>query len=150
MKRGLFTVLGILIACMAAAVLAFYFFHTRQPATAWLQKEFSLSNDQAQRIEIMHREYGKSCMQMCAQIQQSDTHLAELLQKSDRVTPEILVALAEADRVRTVCRAGMLGHFYQVAAVMPEGERQRYLKMVFPLIQHPEKMGAYQLSLRGR
>ncbi len=150
MKRGLFAVLGILIAGVVAAVLVFCFFPTRQPATAWLQKEFSLSNDQAQQIEVMHREYGKTCMQMCARIQESDTRLAELLQKNDRVTPETLAALAETDRVRTACRASMLEHFYQVAAVMPEGERQRYLKMVYPLIQHPEEMAAYQLSLRGR
>jgi hypothetical protein len=55
----------------------------------------------------------------------------------------------ETDRVRTACRASMLEHFYKVAAVMPEGERQRYLKMVYPLIEHPEEMGAYQFSLRG-
>lgn len=149
MKRGLFAVAGILVVGVIAGVLAFCFFHARQPATAWLQKEFSLSNDQTQRVQAMHEEYGKTCMQMCARIQESDTHLAELLQKSDRVTPEIREALVETDRVRTACRASMLEHFYQVAAVMPERERERYLKMVYPLIEHPEEMGAYQLSLRG-
>lgn len=150
MKRGLFAVLGILIVGVVAAVLAFFFFPTRQPATAWLQKEFSLSNDQARQIEIMHREYEEICIQMCARIQKNDTRLAELLQKKERVTPEALAALAETDRVRTACRASMLEHFYEVAAVMPEGERQRYLKMVYPLIYHPEKMAAYQLALCGR
>ena len=61
----------------------------------------------------------------------------------------VQAALAETDRVRTNCRTHMLEHFYQVAAVMPEQERPRYLAMVLPLIEHPEQMGAYNVSRRG-
>jgi len=148
-KRGLFVVLGILIVGVVAAVATFCFSHTRLPATAWLQKEFSLSNEETQRVQALHEQYAKTCMQMCVRIQESDARLSSLLQKNNRMTPEIRAALAESDRVRTDCRASMLDHFYQIAAVMPEGERQRYLKMVYPLIEHPEEMGAYHASLRG-
>lgn len=149
MKRGFLTALGILIVGVAAGLIAFCMVPAKQSSTDWLQKEFSLSKDQAQRVQDMHEEYAKACMQMCARIEESNRHLTELLEKSDQITPEIREALAETDRVRTECRTSMLDHFYQVAAAMPEGERQRYLKMVFPLIERPESMGAYPLSPRG-
>jgi hypothetical protein len=150
MKRGIFVALGILLVGVAAGVLAFCLFHPRQPTAKWMQKEFSLSDDQAQRVQTIHQDYAKICMQMCARIEQSDEHLVELLRKSDHVTPEIRAALAETDRVRTDCRTNMLDHFYQVAAVMSPGERERYLQMVFPLVEHPEEMAANHNSPRGR
>jgi hypothetical protein len=101
-------------------------------------------------VEALHREYQATCAQLCARIEESDARLAELLRRSDHVTPEVRAAVAETDHVRTLCRASMLEHFYRIAAVLPENERKRYLEMVYPLIEHPEQMGAHGLSARGR
>jgi hypothetical protein len=115
----------------------------------WLEKEYKLAPDQARQVEAMHREYQAKCARMCARIVESDARLAELLRQNDHVTPEIRAAMEETDRVRTLCRASMLEHLYQIAAVMPSSERKRYLEMVFPLIEHPEKMGDHGLSSGG-
>ena len=149
MKRGIFIILGILVASLAAAVITFCFLQRPESSDVWLQKEFSLSADQIRKVQVLQQGYEGTCMQMCAEIEQSDARLAELLKKNNRMSPEVQAALAETDRVRTNCRTHMLEHFYQVAAVMPEQERPRYLAMVLPLIEHPEQMGAYNVSRRG-
>jgi hypothetical protein len=77
---------------------------------------------------------------MCARITQTDSRLAGLIDSSRTVTEEIREALAESDRVRTECRLKMLGHFYEVAAAMPEEERKKYLDMVLPVVLNPGEM----------
>jgi head-tail adaptor len=41
------------------------------------------------------------------------------------------------DRIRTECRLKMLEHFYEVAAVMPEEKRRKYLQIVLPVVLNP-------------
>ena len=74
---------------------------------------------------------------MCAHITQTDSRLAGLIESRRTVTQEIREALAESDRVRTECRLKMLEHFYEVAAVMPEEKRKKYLDMVLPVVLDP-------------
>jgi len=151
-KRGILILVGILLAGVAAAILAFCLSHQRheEVVMTWLEKEYKLTPEQARQVETMHREYQVKCAQMCARIVESDTRLAALLRKNDHVTPEIRAAMEETDRVRTLCRVSMLEHLYQIADVMPPSEQKRYLEMVFPLIEHPEQMGTtHGLSAGG-
>jgi hypothetical protein len=149
-KRGIVLILGILVAGTVAAVLTFCLLQRPRSTDGWLQREFSLTDEQMRQVRVLQQGYEGTCQEICERIQQSDARLAALLASSDRLTPEVQAALADTDRVRTDCRTRMLEHFYRVAAVIPENERPRYLEMVLPLIERPEQMGAHNASHRGR
>jgi hypothetical protein len=143
MNRRLFVLAAIAVAGMAALILTSGVFQSPDRlSAAWMQKKFSLSPDQARQAGDIDMQYERTCKQLCARIEESDRRLAKLLDASDRMTPEILSAIAESDRVRTACRTSMLEHFYQVAAILPASQRQQYLQTVYPLILHPEMMAA--------
>ena len=118
-------------------LLSYYFFQHRGSPPDWLRKEFSLNQEQSARIMGLNAEYGPKCEDMCARITQTDSRLAGLIESSRTITPEIREALAESDRVQTECRLKMLEHFYEVAAVMPEEKRKKYLDMVLPVVLNP-------------
>jgi hypothetical protein len=137
MKRGgviLFVVLGL---GAAMGLLSYYFFQHRGSPPDWLREEFSLNKEQSSRIIALNAEYGPACEEMCAHIAQTDSRLAGLIESRRTVTQEIREALAESDRVRTECRLKMLEHFYEIAAVMPEEKRRKYLNMVLPVVLDP-------------
>jgi Heavy-metal resistance len=140
MKRGAVILLVVLGVGAAMGALSYGFFRDRISATDWLQKEFSLNEEQSARILALNAEYGLQCKEMCAHIAQADSRLAGLIDSSRTVTQEIREALVETDRVRSECRLKMLEHFYEVAAAMPEEERKKYLDMVLRVVLKPGEM----------
>jgi hypothetical protein len=140
MKRGGVILLVVLGLGAVMGLLSYYVFQQRGSPADWLRKELSLNEEQSARIMALSAEYGPKCEQMCARITETDSRLAGLIESSGTVTQEIREALAESDRVRTECRLKMLEHFYEVAAVMPEEKRKKYLDMVLPLVLNPEGM----------
>ena len=140
MKRGAVILLVVLGVGAAMGALSYCFFRDRVSPADWLRKEFSLNEEQSARILALNAEYGPQCKEMCARIAQADSRLSGLIDSSTTVTQEIREALVETDRVRSECRLKMLEHFYEVAAVMPEEKRKKYLDMVLPLVLNPEGM----------
>jgi len=149
MNRRLLVLAAIVAAGVAALILTSRVFQPSDHlSAAWLQRSFSLSADQALQIAAIDRQYEVTCKQLCDRIEESDRNLAKLLAASDHMTPEIAAAIDESDRVRTACRTSMIQHFYRVAEVIPAPQKKRYLDMVYPVVLHPEKMGASQFPLR--
>jgi hypothetical protein len=140
MKRGAVILLVLLGLGAAMGLLSYYVFQNRGSPADWLRKELTLDEEQSARIMALSAEYEPKCEQMCARITQTDSRLAGLIGSSGTVTQEICEAVAESDRVRTECRLKMLEHFYEVAAVMPEEKRKKYLDMVLPFVLNPEGM----------
>ncbi len=139
MKRGILVALGLLVLAVAAAA-AFYWMHRPVASHDWLRDQYGLNQEQADRVTKIEADYQSRCMAMCARISDADATLGRLIQSSASVTPEIRAAIANADAVRTDCRASMLAHFYEVAAALPADKRDKYLKMVLPSVLHPEGM----------
>ncbi len=139
MKRPWFIILG----GFAAAVVAYagvYFTGTssvrsmaesKQPALAWMQQEYHLSDAQFARLCELHDAYRPKCMEMCSKIDAKNAELQKLLASTNVVTPEIKQKLAEAAQIRAECEAGMLEHFNQVAQTMPPEQGKRYLAWVW-------------------
>jgi len=98
-----------------------------QPALAWLQLEYQLSDAQYARLRQLHEAYRPECMEMCRRIDTKNAQIQELLARTNLVTPEIQQALAESAQLRTECQAAMLAHFYEVARTMPPEQGKRYL-----------------------
>lgn len=139
MKRAV-TVFTVVIVAAFIALAASRHLFARHSSMDWLRTEFHLTDDQMKKAEALHDEYQATCEDMCRRIAETDARLAKAIRSSSSITPEITAAITETDLVRTECRVAMLGHFYQTAALMPEGERQRYLDKVLPVVLHPGEM----------
>ena len=139
MKRGLLVLLGVLVLALATAV-TIWWMHRPASADDWLRERYGLDAKQAATVSRMQAEYRTQCVEMCARISAADQRLSEAIRGNTTVTPELRVAIAETDKVRTDCRVSMLAHFYDVASMLPKEKRADYLQMVLPAVLRPEEM----------
>ena len=139
MKRAWFIIIGGLLLGIAAYACTYFTCcmakqhsssKSDQPAMAWMQSEYHLTDAQYARVRELHEAYQPKCMEMCRKIDEKNTELQKLLGSTNVITPEIKQALAEAAQLRTDCQTAMFGHFYEVASVMPAEEGKRYLAWV--------------------
>lgn len=136
MKRGIFMFVSVL--ALGALTCGIFWWQGQQQSTVrWLQKEFRLNDEQTQQAAEIHKAFLTDCMDLCDQIRASDERLQALVQSSNSMTPEIQAAIAESDRVRTQCRTNMLGHYYQMATILPADQREKYLDLVLPTVVRP-------------
>ncbi len=96
----------------------------------WLRRELRLSDRQTAAIARLQEDYRPSCQAMCRQILASDAKLQGLLGKNLSITPEILAAMAERDRLRSDCRRAFLQHVDAVSSELSSQQRRRYLALV--------------------
>lgn len=138
MKRTVIVILGGLIVGLAAFASVFLsglsnsraIARSEAPALAWMKQEYHLNDAEFSRVCALHEAYLPTCKKMCARIAEKNAHLAELLAKTNSVTPEIRSVLAEAAQLRAECQANMLEHFYAVARTMPDDQGKKYLTWI--------------------
>src|SRR6266404_178612 len=138
MKRSWFILLGGLFAGLVA--YACIYLHatsaqrsveqSTQPALAWLQKEYHLTDAQFTQIVQLHGAYYPKCAEMCRRIDDQNTKVQKLLAATNDVSPEIKQALADAAQLRVECQSAMMQHFYEVSRAMPLDQGKRYLAWV--------------------
>lgn len=139
MKRIL-VVFGIaVIACILGCV-GVYLYQMQTPPDEWIGRRLGLSGEALSAFTEAHNRYNATCSEMCVKIRDSDAHLATFVLNSREFTPEIAEAMAHSDGLRIECRQNMLKHFYEVAAILDEPKREKYLNLVLPLIVEPELM----------
>jgi hypothetical protein len=128
MKSFLFVLL-IAVATCAASFAVFYKIgdrpEVRHAATEgntmeWLRAEVRLDDSRFAAIRGLHDEFSAQCAEHCQAIME-----ARHSQGNE----------AEVARLEAVCVDAMIAHFRKVAALMPEGEGDRYLAVVLPRIQ---------------
>ncbi len=132
------------VVALLAAVVGFTAFHLtgdaavraaleQRDAMAWLRSEFSLSNEQYQRIKSLHDSYSLECADHCRAIQEAE-------QARDALKAEHADSgrLAEADRqvqhLEKVCEDAITSHVRRCAAEMSPAAGERYLALVLPKI----------------
>lgn len=98
--------------------------------TAWLRKEFRLSEAEFQRVAKLHADYKPTCTDLCRRITEQNERLREAALATNTVTEELRRFMAETGRVRDECRLAMLDHLYAVAKEMPPAEGRRYLELM--------------------
>jgi hypothetical protein len=138
MKRAWFIVLGGLLVGMAAYACIYLvgtsaqrsMAKSDQPALAWMQQEYQLSDAQLGRIRELQAAYQPKCAEMCRKIDEKNAQLCLLLARTNAVTPEIKQTLAQSAQLRADCETAMLGHFYEIAREMPPTQAGRYLAWV--------------------
>lgn len=139
MKRIFIIVFTALLVCVAACI-GVYQWQMRTPPDEWLGRRLGLSGGSLEQFNEAHHRYAATCAQMCVKIRNSDAELAALVMGSREFTPEIAAAMARSDALRNECRQNMLRHFYEVAALLSESKKEKYLNLVLPLIIEPELM----------
>ena len=93
----------------------------------WLRREFALSAEQMEKVEMLHGEYRPKCDALCEQVIAARKQLEGKLLVADSVTPELEAELAHFSQVKEKCQRFMLEHVYRVAEVMTPAQRERYL-----------------------
>lgn len=101
-----------------------------RPELLWLQREFNLSDAEYTRVRSLHAEYVPRCAEMCRRIDEKNAELIGLLEKADRLTPEIEQAMTAVALLRVECEKNMLRHFFDVSRSMPPAQGQRYLSWI--------------------
>ena len=108
------------------------------PEIAWMRQELKLDEATFSQVEALHLAYKPVCAEMCARISASGQRLHALAGSSRAVTPDILAAMAEDEKVRSDCRLAMLKHLYATAAVMTPAQAERFLQLTLPPVSRPD------------
>lgn len=103
-----------------------------EDSMAWLRAEFRLDDAQFAVIKQRHDDYNIACGRHCAAI----------MEARERKAPAAEVAALEK-----ICVDSMTVHFREVAALMPEGQGERYLAIVLPRIAGYSHRGAPDLRV---
>ena len=141
--KNLLLTLGIVVATCALSFGVFYTV-SREPvelrqalhagdAMAWMRAEFHLNETQFAAINKLHEDYQVVCADHCAAIMAAEK----------RGAPKSEIAALEK-----TCVEAMTAHFRRVAALMPTGQRERYLAMVLPRIADYDHRGAPNVQVR--
>lgn len=109
---------------------------TQQNGLRWLRDHYQLDESTWLRIAALHEAYYPVCGDMCARIAAANAKVAELMQQSDRFSPQLETALRSAEATHADCRAALLRHVYEVAALMPPDASRRYLAEMAPRLLH--------------
>ncbi len=117
----------------------------------WLREAYGLDEETWGKIEALHEGYYPVCGEMCGRIERANARVSELMRGTDRMTPELEAALREAERTHADCRAALLRHVFEVAALMPPEKARRYLDEMGPrLVEEGRHADEVMASGRGR
>ena len=104
----------------------------------WLKQEFKLTDYQFQKIMSLHAAYRPKCDRMCAKIAEARTKLDALINTNKSVTSDVELAFKNYALVEEECQQAMLGHIYEVSALMPPESRNRYVEKMKRYILHTD------------
>ncbi len=108
----------------------------------WLREEFGLTADQSARIDAIQADYAPICAGHCAAIAFARANLDAATDATARAS-----ALAELDRLKTVCSEATRHHLQAVAACMAPDQGARFLALMEPHVAHGDsRTGAPSLN----
>lgn len=135
MRRAILILLSMLVLGTGVFTLAYvmagrlYMDHLRRAGDDldWLQREFSLSGADLERVRRLHEGYLPQCGEMCRRIAEKKRELEHVLDGSTNFSAEAELKLKEVAALRAQCQAQMLRHFYEVSRTMSPEQGRRYL-----------------------
>jgi len=145
MKKNLL-IWGAILLLSVGGCLGYYHFATADTALMlcgtdgemeWLRQEFKLTEDQFQKIKALHAAYRPKCDRMCEKIAEARPQLDSLITTNQTMTPEVASAFQAYASLEEECQLAMLGHIYEVSAVMTEENGRRYVQMMKAHILQP-------------
>ena len=140
MKR-LFSFLGALLLVAAGAYGLAREISSHRPVDqwTWLQREFHLNQAQLDRIKALHAAYQPICMGHCSRVLALKNQLGALAETKGKNSPQYLQAQTAWENLRRECNEATFQHLQAVAAVMSPDDGSRYLAMMVPRIDRPDR-----------
>ena len=127
----------------------------QQLGLAWLKAEYQVPDEAFAKIAVLHEEYFARCDAMCAQM--LGAHRPALPRAARNLGPRDAERLrqqaAAAARAREkalceTCLDTMVSHLEAVAALMPAGQGERFLKDLLPKLGNPRELQELRISPR--
>ncbi len=106
--------------------------HADADEIAWMKTEFHLTSAQTAAIEKLHDDYGPVCMEHCRLIREAGVRLTALETANQRNSADYVAAIAEMNRLKSVCHDATKKHLEAVAAQMSPDEGRRFLYLTLP------------------
>jgi Spy/CpxP family protein refolding chaperone len=116
---------------------------------AWLRVEFNLTEEQFEKIRVLHEEYSRICDEHCRLIQQAARQRHELRTDPNPDPEAVAAAEARFEALRRDCEMAIAAHVQRCAQIMSPREGQRYLAMVLPRIPNFDHEAAPGLNVSG-
>lgn len=102
--------------------------------SAWLKKEFSLTDAQVASIEKIRAEYKPLCARHCGELSTAKKRIDDAEKTSGKTSPAYIQAQAEFEAINLQCGQATRKHLEAIAAQMSPEEGKRYLELVGPKI----------------
>lgn len=102
--------------------------------SAWLKKEFSLTDSQVAAIEKIRAEYKPLCARHCGELSAARKRIDDAEKTYGPTSPAYLQAQAEFEAINLECGQATRKHLEAIAAQMSPDEGRRYLELVGPKI----------------
>lgn len=107
------------------------------PELCWLQHEYNLTDDQYQKIEVLHLAHDEKCIGLCQQLASTQNALRQVVVDGATNSPEFKVLLAKWREHQKDSQDSILKHMFEVSAVMDDAQGKRYRDYVYQsLIMH--------------
>ena len=114
----------------------------------WLKEEYHLDEETFRKVEALHLSYFATCDKMCRQIEEADRPLSR--RARTRQTPPGPNWLRQEQRLCDECENAAKNHLKQVAALLPEGQRQRFLDHMLETLEAQRRIHDLEVSARTR
>ncbi len=127
----------------------------QQLGLAWLKAEYQVPDEAFARITTLHEEYFARCDAMCAQM--IGAHRPALPRAARNLGPRDAerlrqqAAAAAREREKALCEScldTMVAHLQAVAALMPAGQGERFLRDLLPKLVNPRELQELRVSPR--
>lgn len=117
----------------------------------WLKTEYQVPDDAFDRITALHEEYFARCDAMCAQMLSAHRQAQPRAVRKLGPREAARQRAAAREREKALCEScldTMVAHLEAVAALMPAGQGDRFLKDLLPKLVNPRELQDLRTSSR--
>ena len=121
------------------------------PELAWLRMEFDLSDEEYRQVASLHNEHVSKCEEICLKVDAAKKTLAQQVEASAQLTPEMEKQLEEMAELRLECQKIMITHYLAVSKTLEPEKGERYLAWVqsHTFLASTPTHDAFQVSPHG-
>lgn len=105
---------------------------SRLPELQWLKTWLALDEEQFARVKQLHLAYLPKCEELCQRVHDANQSVLALSRKQSQVDPALAEAIHAHSKLAGECRAALLQHVYETAALLKPDQAKRYLDLMIP------------------
>lgn len=105
---------------------------SRLPELQWLKTWLALDDEQFARVKQLHLAYLPKCEGLCQRVHDANQSVLALSREQSQVDPALAEAIHAHAKLAGECRAALLQHVYETAALLKPDQAKRYLDLMIP------------------